>query len=450
VPSGFRFAIAPSDELVVPWPIYTFAAALAGVVAGVLVAAIVVVFRYRSRSARFRAQPDGRPSQVADAYAASTAGPAGGAGDGPAYAKHRAAIASTWSLALVTDDAPVATILTVGVSIIFMLAAELRAATTAGPAGHPTLLPGLWHGLATLIALVGFLVAGLLVALLRMDYSNTDRRKTIGALWDVGTFWPRAVHPLAPPCYAERAVPEIVDRIRLLTGRYGNESDDYGNESHDAACLHAEAGQPDLPRTRELTVPAGPLLLTGYSQGSVIAPAVIAQLPADVLPSVALLTLACPAQRLYGRAFPAYFGRRQLTELARLLDANTVPGQAPEEGQPLGRWKNLRRRSDYIGSWVFTEPKPRLSDADLRDNIDQPCWDPVILVQDANQTPPPTHRHSQWWQDPRTGELGAYLVNLLASQADPPSTPGQHSGAGDERGAQNGGPVEHPAEAAKD
>jgi type IV secretory pathway VirJ component len=39
------------------------------------------------------------------------------------------------------------------------------------------------------------------------------------------------------------------------------------------------------------------VLLTGYSQGSVIAPAVIAQLPATTRDQVALLTLACPARR---------------------------------------------------------------------------------------------------------------------------------------------------------
>jgi len=408
VPSGFRFAIPPSDELVVPWPVYTFAAALAGMLAGGLVAAAVLVIRYRRRTAALQKPAEGGRSEVAGAYAASTAGPRGATGDGAAYTKHKAAIAKAWALALVTDDAPVATVLAVGGSIVLVLAAELFAATTAGLPGHLTLLPALWHGLATLTALVGFLLAGWLVALLRLDYTNTSRRKTIGALWDVGTFWPRAVQPLAPPCYAERAVPEIVDRIRLLTGHCGTESDD-------AACLHAEAGKPDLPRTRGLTVPAGPLLLTGYSQGSVIAPAVVAQLPADVLPSVALLTLACPAQRLYGRAFPAYFGGRQLAELAGLLNANTTPDQPLGEGQPPGRWKNLRRKSDYIGSWIFTEPRPRLSADDLRDNVDQPCWDPVILVQDANPTPPPTHRHSQWWQDPRTGELGKYLVDLLTS-----------------------------------
>ena len=163
-------------------------------------------------------------------------------------------------------------------------------------------------------------------------------------------------------------------------------------------------------------MPPGPLLLTGYSQGSVIAPAVIAQLPPEILPEVALLTLACPARRLYGRAFPAYFGPRELTELASLLNAKT-PGQQPVPGQAPGRWKNLRRRSDFIGSWVFKEPEQELDSAYLQNHIDQPCQDPVILVQDANPSPPPTHRHSQWWQDPRTNEVGDHLVRLLLSQS---------------------------------
>jgi hypothetical protein len=409
VPSGFRFAIAPSDALAVPWPTYAFAGALAGTLAGGVAAAIRLIVRYRRCCARFQARTGGEPSDVAADYAASTAGPAGRMGDDPAYTRHRASIARAWAVALVTDDAPVVTALAVGGSIIVVLAAEIAAAVAAGPAGHPALLAGWWHGLATLAALVGILMAGWLVTLLRMAYTNAARRKTIGALWDVATFWPRAVHPLAPPCYAERAVPEIVDRIRLLTGHPGSEPDD-------VAHLHAQAGQPDLPRTRGLTVPSGPLLLTGYSQGSVIAPAVAAQLPAEVLRCVALLTLACPARRLYGRAFPAYFGWRQLAALAGLLDATTTPDTPSEPDQPQGRWKNLCRRSDYIGSWIFAVPTPRLSEVDLRHNIDQPCWDPVILVQDANPTPPPTHRHSQWWQDPRTNELGAYLVHLLADR----------------------------------
>ena len=100
-------------------------------------------------------------------------------------------------------------------------------------------------------------------------------------------------------------------------------------------------------------MPPGPLLLTGYSQGAVIAPAVIAQLPADMLRDVALLTLACPARRLYGRAFPAYFGGHQLDVLARLLDARhparrpRLAGQRavekPAPPQRLHRIMDLRR-----------------------------------------------------------------------------------------------------------
>jgi hypothetical protein len=301
----------------------------------------------------------------------------------------------------------------VGGSLVLVLAAEIAAAVDTGAAGHPSALYNAWHGLAAVVSLIAIAVAGWLITLLRQAYSDPAKRKTIGALWDVGTFWPRAVHPLAPPCYAERAVPEVVDRIRLLTGHFTN-------EPTDVATLKYQAELPDLERTEGLTVPFGPLLLTGYSQGSVIAPAVVAQLPVDVLPDIALLTLACPAQRLYGRAFPAYFGQRQLTELASLLDARTPgqasgpePGPEPENPEP-GRWKNLRRRSDYIGSFIFAEPLPQLDDAYLRDHIDQPCLDPPVLVPGANPSPPPTHRHSQFWPDPRTTEVGRYLVRLLS------------------------------------
>ena len=405
-PSGFHFTPAPVDALAVPWPVFAFGAAPVGLLIGAIAAAGVLFLRYRRNSREFGATKGDAPSPVAAAYAASTAGGAGGSdGNEKAYQRNHHAIARAWAMGLIVDDADVAAALAVGGSLVLVLAAEIAAVADVGAAGHPSRLYDAWHGAAALVSLIVIAVAAWLVTLLRQAYSNPAKRKTIGALWDVGTFWPRAVHPLAPPCYAERAVPEVVDRIRLLTGHFTN-------EPADVAYLKYQAGLPNLERTVGLTVPPGPLLLTGYSQGSVIAPAVIAQLPEDVLPDVALLTLACPARRLYGRAFPAYFGPPQLTELARLLEAK-VPGESLTPGQPGGRWKNLRRRSDFIGSWIFAEPFPRLSDADLHHNIDQPCWDPVILVPDANPTPPPTHRHSQWWQDPRTNEIGDHLVRLL-------------------------------------
>ena len=426
-PSGFQFSNTPPDTIAVPWPIYAFGAAPAGfVILGGLAAGIVLGRRFLARSRAFAAPQANAPSEVAAAYASQTAWasarpgdhelaagetrtmggreiPVTEIGDREIYDRPRAAIARTWAIGLIADQADTAVALLLAGALIVVLAAEIAAAVTAGPAGHPRFLPDIWHGVAAVVALLVVAVAGGLVVLLRQAYSDPAKRKTIGALWDVATFWPRAVHPLAPPCYAERAVPEVVDRIRLLTGHFA------ANDPADLASQHHQAELPDLERTRQLSVPAGPLLLTGYSQGSIIAPAVVAQLPGDVLPKVALLTLACPARRLYGRAFPAYFGQRDLQTLTELLGAPPGGGQAAGVSS---RWRNLRRRSDYIGSWIFAEPPARLSPADLRDNVDQPCWDPVILLP-GNGTPPPTHRHSQWWQDPRVNELGAYLISLL-------------------------------------
>jgi hypothetical protein len=97
---------------------------------------------------------------------------------------------------------------------------------------------------------------------------------------------------------------------------------------------------------------------------------------------------------------------------ARRYESRTSEAEPELTG---GRWKNLCRRSDYIGSWVFAEPEPCLSDDGLKRQVDQPCWDPAVLVPDKNPTPPPTHRHSGWWQDPRAGELAAHLVRLLSN-----------------------------------
>jgi hypothetical protein len=412
VPGGFRFWSAPANPLAVPWPVYASAAGAIGLAGGAIAAILIVLGRLALARRRFLsagpAAKDGAIS-IDQAYQGRGADAVSGTG--------RRKLAGVWAIGTLADGlaAPILTL--VGGWLAAIVAAELIADHFAGTTAAPHLLreSGWLHGTFSAIAAAGVLTAVAFVILLRRDYGNASDRRTVGALWDVATFWPRATHPLAPPCYAERAVPEVVDRIRLITG-----SSPLGRDDPVWALRAAER-----PEVSSLTVPAGPVLLTGYSQGSIIAIAVIAQLPGEVRDELALLTLACPARRLYGRSFPAYFGYDQLSQLSRLLDKSQAPTGSAAAAEPGYRWRNVARRSDYIGGWIFDDPLEALISPGydperwLAERIDQPCWDPVVLVSDADPTPPPVHQHFAWWQDPRSGQVGEFLVDRLSAIALP-------------------------------
>lgn len=398
VPSGIAFHPAPANALQIPWPIYAFAAAPIGLVAGLLIGVAWVGYTWLKHAAAFGTPADGG-SKVARYY-----GTRFGDADAEGCRGTRTRIARAWATGLLVDQAAVVVLWAVLGMVIATGWAEIYAAVTSGHAVVDQQL----HGFAALESLLGLVLAALLVGLLRADYSNPAKRKTIGAIWDVGTFWPRATHPFAPPCYAERAVPELVDRMRILTGTVDENPADPAWQQ-----ITAHLRDADNLDSPELSVPPGPVLLTGYSQGSVIAPAVVAQLPGETLPEAALLTLACPLRRLYGRAFPAYFGLEQRRTLARLLET-------PDGGPPGTRWKNLVRRTDYIGSWIFADPAPGVPDpVQIQPAIDQPCWDPVSISADVDPTPPPIHYHSGFWPDPRVTQVGRYLGETSFRLSDP-------------------------------
>jgi hypothetical protein len=414
VPSGAPASSIPANGVAVPAPLYALGAAPIGMVGGLLVAVVLLGWRYLHGRAGFENTDSGRhDSDVAAYYAQQTVGRPGG-GDHPDYRRSRRSIAAAWSMASLTDHAGDVLALVAAGAGIAVVIAEVLAVLSSGSNGMN--LGVWWHGLASFVAAVAVLVAGWLVTVMRQEYSSSAQRKTVGALWDVATFWPRAAHPLAPPCYAERAVPEVVDRIRVLTGAATAPLGDGGIPDDSAELLAAAEAQGLIPDDLLLTVPCGPVLLNGYSQGSIIAAAVVAQLPAQVKDRVALLTLACPARRLYGRAFPAYFGLPQLEALRDSLVGAPLLGL---HGSTL-RWRNLCRKSDYIGGWIFQEPVPDTDGPARHYKVDQPCWDPVILVPDATPTKPPVHRHSAWWQDTRTREVSGDLVDQTAGLAGPP------------------------------
>jgi hypothetical protein len=125
----------------------------------------------------------------------------------------------------------------------------------------------------------------LLVAVGAAAFRARSTRRSVGILWDLASFWPRAAHPFAAPCYAERAVPDLITRVYWYA------------------------------RTRRTR-----LVLAGHSQGTVISAATLFQLAAierqspddEFLSAIRYFSFGCVLRRLYGRYFPAYFSSRAL------------------------------------------------------------------------------------------------------------------------------------------
>ncbi|MEU0098363.1 hypothetical protein [Streptomyces sp. NPDC006267] len=201
----------------------------------------------------------------------------------------------------------------------------------------------------------GFL---LFVAGGRRAYKDVSARRTIGILWDVGTFWPRAAHPFAPPCYAERAVPDLTSRMSAWTA----------------------------------TTPRGRLVISGHSQGSVLAASAVWQLPDATRRRVALLTYGSPLERLYGRWFPAYFGPEPLLGLHRSVHC----------------WRNLWRDTDPIGGPVRIR-------ADSDPGVDRgPLKDPLAYGRTTRlPLPEPILGHSDYQADPVFAKERTALLDEL-------------------------------------
>jgi hypothetical protein len=159
--------------------------------------------------------------------------------------------------------------------------------------------------------LMGLFTAGT-IALFWASYRNPAIRRTVGILWDVGCFFPRAAHPLSPPSYGERAIPDLVERTGQLTAD-------------------------------------GRVLLSGHSQGSILVAATVLQIPAATLERVYLITHGSPLRRLYARFFPAYLGASSLTAVHTALQR---------------RWRSLYRDTDPIGSWVLDGVTRPVADVD--------------------------------------------------------------------------------------
>jgi hypothetical protein len=207
-------------------------------------------------------------------------------------------------------------------------------------------LEGDWQTIYDWLASIAIVLlaaaAGGIVSVTVLAFRNRQARRTVGILWDVITFWPRANHPLTPPCYAERAVPDLRVQTRILAT-------------------------------------SSPVVVSAHSQGSIIAAAALL-LPSkegDDLADVALLTHGSPLRRLFGRNFPAYFGVSAMQALHRKLP---------------NRWINMWAASDPIGGWVFTTGSDDLAKAITQ--VDYHLADVDKAVRDERGKYPPICGHS--------------------------------------------------------
>lgn len=248
------------------------------------------------------------------------------------------------------------------------------------------------HVLASLSLYVILGLSASLVLLSSYVRRSEATRKAVGILWDLTTFWPRAAHPLSPPCYAERVVPEMTTRINWGLKR------------------------------------GGIVVVSGHSQGSLIAAATLIRMdPAD-LDRVRFVTYGSQLRALYGRIFPAVLGPRVLgcvpthgTPTFGQADPDVpldVGGEGemaestkcPTLSQLLGEGDcvNLFRRGDPLGWRVFSD---RDSDRDVctREVPRGVAGDPGPIVATHSG-----YQHSHEYRQVVCGWLGEAVVDETA------------------------------------
>lgn len=203
----------------------------------------------------------------------------------------------------------------------------------------------------------GWIVAALpllAVAAIRKSYSNEASRRKIGIIWDLATFWPRRFHPIAPPSYSERAVPELQQRLT------------------------------------EASEPGKCVVLAAHSQGTIVGYASLLQIDPARFDRITFATFGSPLGSYYQRFFPSYFDRNSYEDLEEELKAGVDTEYS---------WRNFWRPTDPIGGCVFSEEEDMPSESPAA--RDRRLLDPWWWSRPLGQARPHLQVHSDYMDDPK-------------------------------------------------
>jgi len=269
-----------------------------------------------------------------------------------------------------------------------------------------------FHTMAATVTVL-YLFPGL--QLIRAMSKSRERRRQLGKVWDVLSFWPRRFHPLASPCYAERAVPEFRNRIRehLAGGkRVLVSAHSQGTVIAYAALAQIAAEEDPLEvEIAQLTHEVAPVPPEGtetaaevmtYSrveammrQADTAAAATVDRNPVS-LSKAGMVTFGSPLSSLYGPLFAWHFGTPGCLQAVRDKLANGA-GDGPA-------WRSLWRPTDYIGQKVFIAPGGKLMPLDP---------DADIRVLEAAQPLFPYDSHSNYELTPQMSDTVTRLIATI-------------------------------------